>query len=116
MKFKDKQKWDQFVANNSSDEYSRDVVEFSERWANLMELRMDAGEGLEMRETCREADAAIGITGFQYGFAVAVLAEVWEHGEALRRQHNLDTQIGDEGVRANEVGTVLNPALISFQT
>jgi len=49
-----------------------------------------------------------------YGCAVVILSKCWEHGEALRRWHNKDTQIGDEGDRANESGGVLNPALLSI--
>lgn len=53
-----------------------------------------------------------GITGFMYGCAVSILSQVWTHGDALRRWHNLNTQIGKEGERANETGGVLNPALL----
>jgi hypothetical protein len=55
---------------------------------------------------------AEGITGFMFGCAVLVLAKCWKYGEALRRWHNRDTQIGTEGDHANETGGVLNPALI----
>lgn len=55
-----------------------------------------------------------GITGFMYGCAVSALAHFWAHGEALRRWHNLDTQIGTEGEKANESGGVLNPALLNI--
>ena len=48
-----------------------------------------------------------------YGWAVAQIARVWAHGEALRRWHNLDTQIGNEGERANASGGTLNPALLN---
>ncbi|MDA8315367.1 MAG: hypothetical protein M0010_09365 [Actinomycetota bacterium] len=46
------------------------------------------------------------------GAAVSVLASCWVHGEELRRWHNLDTQIGTEGEKANASGGVLNPALL----
>ena len=48
-----------------------------------------------------------GITGFQYGCAVGILSQVWVHGEKLRRWHNLDRQIGNEGELANEKGGVM---------
>ena len=60
------------------------------------------------------ADHKYGITGFQYGWAVAQLAHHWTHGEALRRWHNRATQIGTEGDKANETGGTLNPALLSI--
>ena len=56
-----------------------------------------------------------GLTGFQYGLAVQILADVWEHGDELRRWHNLETQIHDEGEAANEAGKTLNPALLTTQ-
>ena len=43
-----------------------------------------------------------------------MLAQCWVHGEALRRWHNRDTQIGTEGDKANESGGVLNPALLTI--
>ena len=36
------------------------------------------------------------------------------NGEDLRRWHNLDTQIRNEGEIANEKGGVLNPAIMSI--
>ena len=65
-------------------------------------------------ECSNEADTE-GITGFMYGAAVSVLASCWEHGEELRRWHNLKTQIRDEGEKANESGGVLNPALLNIE-
>ncbi len=65
------------------------------------------------RETSRTADTD-GITGFMFGCTVSALSQFWVHGEELRRWHNLDTQIGDEGERANEEGKTLNPALLNI--
>jgi hypothetical protein len=75
------------------------------------------GSSLEQiaEQASHDADVA-GITGFMYGAAVAVLADCWEHGEELRRWHNLDSQIGNEGEKANESGSVLNPALLNIDT
>lgn len=88
---------------------------FAEQWGRLMELELSRGAKLEAiaDATSSEADTE-GITGFMYGAAVSVLAQCWEHGEALRRWHNLTTQIGTEGERANESGGVLNPALLNI--
>lgn len=49
-----------------------------------------------------------------YGCAVSILSQVWIHGEELRRWHNLDSQIGTEGEKANESGGVLNPAVLNI--
>ena len=114
MKIKDEKAWQEWVDNNK-DFYGKGVIDYAERWANLMESRMENGENLEeiAKETSHEADTE-GITGFMYGAAVSVLFASWMHGELLRRWHNIDIQIGNEGFEANEGDGVLNPALLSI--
>jgi len=76
---------------------------------------MANGETVEdCADTASHLADSEGITGFMYGCAVAILAKVWVHGEALRRWHNLKTQLRDEGEKANESGGVLNPALLNL--
>ncbi len=89
------------------------MLRHAARWANLMERKMADGAKLEdiAKKTSHEADLE-GITGFQYGCAMSILSQVWEHGEQLRRWHNSSSQIGDEGDKANENGGVLNPAVL----
>lgn len=95
------------VETNSKDEYSRAVINFLESWADLMEERILNGEKIcDMAEqTSKDADTE-GITGFMYGCAVSILAQVWEHGEELRRWHN-------EQYGYNGEGTV-NPAILTI--
>jgi len=114
MKFKNVELWEKGVVINE-DPYGSCVYRYAKRWAELMESKMAAGETLEQvaKTASREADTE-GITGFQYGCAVGILAQCWEHGEALRRWHNLDVQIRDEGERANISGGVINPAILSI--
>lgn len=114
MELKDADGWAKCKANND-DPYGACVVRYAERWADLMETEMASGAKLEdiAKETSHTADTE-GITGFMYGAAVSILSGVWQHGEALRRWHNVKTQIKDEGDRANETGGVLNPALLSI--
>ena len=114
MKINDQKAWQEWVDNNK-DSYGKGVIDYAERWANMMEAQMDNGTKLEdiAGETSHEADTD-GITGFMYGAAVQVLFTSWEHGDQLRRWHNLDTQIKDEGEKANEEGGVLNPALLNI--
>lgn len=118
MKIKagEEEKYAEYKQVNSADPYSKAVVDYSERWAGLMEARMEKGEKLSdvAGETSHEADTD-GITGFMYGCAVQGLAWFWEHGEELRRWHNLQTQVGNEGERANEEGGVLNPAIMTIE-
>ena len=113
-----------YVKKNSQDGYSQGVVDYTERWVALLEAgipedaSVEAAIGILVRgdfakNTSHEADTE-GITGFMYGCAVQALAHFWKHGEALRRWHNKDVQIKDEGDRANESGGVLNPAILSI--
>lgn len=109
---RDQGRWDHLVEVND-DPYGGGVMTYARDWALLMQVRMAAGNELEAIAKQASFDANIdGITGFMSGAAVSTLAEVWEHGERLRRWHNLDTQIRDEGKRANEEGGTLNPALL----
>lgn len=106
--------WQKAVDANT-DGYGGAVIEYADLWARLMEARIAGGAKLaDIANDCsRLADTDIGITGFMYGCAVGILAKVWVHGEELRRWHNLDTQIGNEGEKANESGGVLNPAVLN---
>jgi hypothetical protein len=108
--------YDAYKKLTSGDGYSLGVVTYAERWASMMEEEMKAGFSIAdcAKKTSHAADTE-GITGFMYGCAVSALAEFWEHGEELRRWHNLDTQIRDEGERANRDGTVLNPAMLTLK-
>lgn len=113
MKVKDETAWNAWRTNNT-DPYGSAVIRYAERWADAMETAMASGETLAgcAKRTSHEADTE-GITGFMYGAAVQTLATSWEHGEELRRWHNLDTQISDEGEKANDKpGAVLNPAIM----
>lgn len=114
MQIKDAAAWQKRVAANQ-DPYGKIAIEYAERWANLMEQRMAEGNDLDSiaDNASREADT-VGITGFIYGAAVQALATSWEHGEQLRRWHNLKTQIHNEGERANESGGALNPAVLNI--
>lgn len=109
------QEYADYVKMNSDDPYSRAVVDYTEAWGDLMEKAIANGETVEecAKRTSHEADTD-GITGFMYGCAASVISRFWIHGETLRRWHNLDTQIGNEGERANESGDVLNPAILNI--
>lgn len=100
----DKQEdWDLGLENNQ-DAYGRAVYLYAAKWASLMDPLVADGVPVAKcaKDTSRKADAEYGITGFQYGCAVSILSHAWEHGEDLRRWHNLDTQVHDEGEKANE--------------
>lgn len=118
MKIKNQELWNKGRENNT-DPYGKCVIDYAEAWADAMEAEMASGARLEdiADRTSHEVDhrPEFGITGFMYGAAVATLAATWEHGEALRIWHNLKSQLGDEGERANASGAVLNPALLTVR-
>lgn len=114
MTLRDPEGWKK-ACDANRDGYGGAVMTYAERWARLMESRMSKGEKLaECADECSHLADEEGITGFMYGCAVNTLSYVWQHGEALRLWHNLKTQIGTEGEKANESGAVLNPALLSI--
>lgn len=117
MQFKNdeaKAEFDKGFAVNS-DPYGRRCFTYATDWADLMEAQIAKGRTVEAvaKKTSHDADTD-GITGFMYGTAVSILSQTWTHGEELRRWHNLDTQLGTEGEKANESGGVLNPALLNI--
>lgn len=99
----------------NQDSYGGRCYSYAADWARIMQGMMRRGATVSdcADEASHYADTD-GITGFMYGAAVSILAHCWEHGEELRLWHNLKTQIGTEGERANESGGVLNPALLSI--
>lgn len=108
MKIKEDMK-DKFQEGRSvnKDPCGNAVFKYLIRWADMMEDRISKGESISdmAEETSHEADTE-GITGFQYGCAVNILAQTWEYGEELRIWHN--SRYGYKGE-----GTV-NPAILSF--
>jgi hypothetical protein len=60
-------------------------------------------------DNCANELNFLGITGFMYGAAVAILAKCWKHGEALRKWHNKEWGVvGGDGV--------VNPAMFTINT
>lgn len=113
MLSKDAKLW-QETKDNNTDFYGRGIVDYTERWANLMEEKLSEGFALKdiAQSTSREANTD-GITGFMYGCAVRILSDVWVNGEELRCWHNKKYQHNSEGNEANESGGVLNPAILT---
>jgi len=117
MEFKEENMREEWkLGKDKQDDYGLAVYRFSENWANLMEKRMAEGEKLEdiAKQSSSDADDE-GITGFMYGVSISLLSNYWKYGEALRRWHNVNIQIHNEGEKANESGGVLNPALLIIQ-
>lgn len=93
MKLKDEAGWKEGLAK-SQDPYAARCYSYAEAWADLMEKRLTLGQTVEQcaEETSREADTDR-IIRFIPDIAISLLAQCWEHGEELRRWHNLKTQI-----------------------
>jgi len=112
MTLRDAQGW-QLALSVNPDPYGHAVMTYAERWARCMEAEMARGMSLnDCAERCSHLADEEGVTGFMHGCAVSTLAAVWIHGEALRRWHNLATQLHGEGEAANASGGVLNPAIL----
>lgn len=81
------------------------IVEYAERWANLMEQKIAAGQKVAdvAEETSNEADTE-NITGAMYGCALSLLLYFWEYGEELRLWHNKRYHHDNDGV--------VNPAIL----
>ena len=114
MQLKNESAWAEYKEKNQ-DDYGKAIIDYAERWGNLMEEKFNKGYSLNEVAEATSNDADLdGITGFMYGAAVQTLANVWIHGEALRKWHNIKIQMDKEGERANESGAVLNPALVTI--
>lgn len=114
MKVSNKEDWELGKSKNQ-DPYGAEIYRYAEAWADVMEARLEDGVTVaDCAEVASHETDVSGLTGFMYGAAVSILSGCWEHGEELRRWHNLATQIGTEGEDANESGGVLNPALINI--
>lgn len=100
--------WNKFVEVNSHNDYSKAVVDYAKRWAELMETEISKGNKLVdiADRTSREADTD-GITGFMYGCAVNVLSQMWERGEELCKWHNKEYGYDGDGI--------VNPAILTVE-
>lgn len=98
----------QFVEINRKDFYSRGIVHYAMRWAELMEKEIESGAKVAdiADRTSTTADTE-GITGYMYGCAISVLSNFWEYGEDLRKWHNHEYDYDGEGV--------VNPAILVIE-
>ena len=97
----------------NQDSYGRAIYSYLEKWANLMEAKIDEYKDKTPKEVIEEfADALSyeadteGITGFMYGAAVSLLSQAWEYGEDLRVWHNKQYKYEGEGT--------VNPAVLTI--
>lgn len=75
--------------SKNSEGYGAAIFEYAEGWAKLMQVEIANGKKLiECAEPTSFQLGFLGITGFMYGAAVAILSKCWKHGEELRKWHN----------------------------
>ncbi len=115
MLIRDQHAWNKYVQDNAPEvdgeyDYGTHIIQFAERWADLMEEKMASGARLEdvAKETSLQAHTETGgISMFQYGAAITTLADCWEHGEALRQWHCLGGQTGEERGILKEIALLI---------
>lgn len=118
VKEKDWQEW----VDNNQDSYGKCCVDVARKIMEFLDEEpnkaIEKGWGkFGVNGLISRADKAIGaggITGFMAGAVAQMVSHCHSRGEEFRRMWNLDTQIGNEGEKANESGDILNPALLSI--
>lgn len=84
MRVKNKKRYIEWKKKNE-DEYGKEVFEFAERWADLMEVVRAAGRKIEdVYEELSDTANTNGITGMMYYVALKILVENWVYGDELK--------------------------------
>lgn len=92
--------------SKNTEGYGAAIFHYAEGWAKLMQIEIANGKKLiECAESTSFQLGFLGITGFMYGAAVAILSKCWKYGEELRKWHNKEYNHDGEGV--------VNPAILS---
>lgn len=98
--------------DKNSDGYGRACFAYAERWAEMLENKIESSTKDVMKvivdnadKLSHEADTE-GITGYMYGCAVSILSQCWEYGEYLRKWHNKEYNYDGDGV--------VNPAILTI--
>ena len=85
MRVKDIEKY-RYWKEKNKDEYSKEVFDYAERWAELMEKEIAKGKEIkDIYDSCSEEANLTGITGAMNFSAAAVLIKCWVHGEELEK-------------------------------
>lgn len=111
MSIVNQEAWDSWVKNNS-DPYGKCCIDVTRQVMKLLDK--EPGD-FDCHDIICQADRDIeagGITGFMAGAVASMVSKCHSRGEEFRRKWNLDTQIDDEGEKANELGGTLNPAIL----
>ena len=74
------------MVNLNQDSYGKGTVDFSKRWAELMEEHLEEAKEIDkptVDALCTTADTE-GITGFMYDCARNILYKYWQYGNELK--------------------------------
>jgi hypothetical protein len=111
MNLKDPEGW-QKAQDANQDPYGGACIEVAR---NIM-AKLDDAE-FEITDVVQIiCDEEGGLTMFQAGAVSSMIAAFHERGDEWRRAWNLANQIQDEGEKANEKGTILNPAVMNVDS
>ncbi len=112
MPVSDTEKWKKWKDANT-DGYGGACMAVAER---VMQLLDDDPGNFDAEKLVHRAnkDTDGGITGFMAGAVASMVSQCHSRGEEFRRKWNGETELGDEGKRANEGKGVLNPALLNI--
>ena len=81
-----KEAYQEFRTKVCGDFYSTGILRYAERWAAMMEDKIEAGATVaEAAEATHHLADTENISGFMYGQAVNLLSDYWEHGDELRQ-------------------------------
>lgn len=81
-----KEAYQEFRTKVCGDFYSAGILRYAERWAAMMEDKIEAGATVaEAAEATHHLADTEHISGFMYGQAVNLLSGYWEHGDELRQ-------------------------------
>ena len=81
-----KEAYQEFRTKVCGDFYSAGILRYAERWAAMMEDKIEAGATVaEAAEATHHLADTENISGFMYGQAVNLLSGYWEHGDELRQ-------------------------------
>jgi len=100
--------WANYVGKNQ-DSISKGVINYADRWMKCMQYYIFQGASVAESAQMSECDADFeGMSGFSFGWALSVIAEVWKYGDELAEWHN---------AKFNYKGKdVVNPAILTIKT
>jgi len=83
----------------NTDGYGMAALDYAEVWAKLMQIEISKGKTIiECYDYTQKGLGFLGISGFQFGCAVSILAQTWKYGEDLRKAHNKKYGVSEHAI------------------